>query len=158
MISKHGARLLDADALAALRNRLLPQAALVTPNAGEAALLAGITVENAEHMRTAARRIRDLGAKAVLVKGGHIAGAAVDIFFEGTSFSEFSAPRIHTRHTHGTGCAYSAAITAYLARGCDLYTAIGNAKSFITEAIASGPGLGAGHGPVNHWAESRDPL
>jgi len=154
-ISKHGAPLMDDEARAAMRRLLLPRAALITPNLLEAAELAGISVTNPEQMREAARRIADLGAAAVLVKGGHLAGDAVDILYHREIFTEFRAPRHSTRHTHGTGCTYSAAITALLARGMTLEEAVRRAKSFITEAIRTAPGLGSGSGPVNHWA---DPL
>jgi hydroxymethylpyrimidine/phosphomethylpyrimidine kinase len=152
MISKHGAPLLDGDARALMRRLLLPRASLVTPNAEEAAEMAGIPVYDPDSMRTAARRIADLGAPAVLVKGGHISGDATDILYDGHDFFEFSAPRIATRHTHGTGCSYSAAIAAHLARGLDLVSAVRTAKGWIARAIETNPGLGAGRGPVNHWA------
>jgi hydroxymethylpyrimidine/phosphomethylpyrimidine kinase len=152
MISKHGASLLDSDARKALRRLLLPRASLVTPNAEEAAEIAGVRVDNLDSMRIAARRIADLGAAAVLVKGGHISGDATDILYDGRDFFEFPAPRIVTRHTHGTGCSYSAAITAHLARGLDLVSSVRTAKAWISRAIETNPGLGAGQGPVNHWA------
>lgn len=158
-ISKHGAPLLDDAAREAMARRLLPKAFLVTPNAEEAAALAGIEVNGVDAMREAALRIAELGPKAVLIKGGHVAGdSAADILYDGREFVELRAPRIETRHTHGTGCTHSAAITAYLARGCDLHAAVRRAKRFIAEAIATNPGLGAGHGPVNHWARVEDQL
>jgi hydroxymethylpyrimidine/phosphomethylpyrimidine kinase len=104
-------------------------------------------------MRKAAEMLAAMGPKAVLVKGGHLTGDAVDILFHEGKWLEFTSPRIDTRHTHGTGCTYSAAITASLAAGDDLAAAIGRAKPYITEAIRSNPGLGAGSGPVNHHAE-----
>ena len=162
MISKHGAPLMAGEAKTALRRLLIPRAALITPNAEEAADLAGIEVFDVPTMREAARRIAGLGAGAVLVKGGHVAGDATDVLFDGFDFVELHAPRIETRHTHGTGCSYSAAITAGLARGQDLATSVRRAKRWIAEAIATNPGLGGGHGPLNHWAgtgpESLDPL
>jgi hydroxymethylpyrimidine/phosphomethylpyrimidine kinase len=103
-------------------------------------------------MRKAAETLVAMGPKAVLVKGGHLAGDAVDILFHQGEWLEFTAPRIETLHTHGTGCTYSAAITACLAAGDDLCTAVSTAKRYITEAIRSNPGLGAGSGPVNHHA------
>lgn len=157
MISKHGAPLMNKDAQTAMRRALLPKAALITPNTEEAAAIAGIPVRDVSSMRDAARRIAGLGARAVLVKGGHIEGDAIDVLFDGDGFLELPAPRIQTRHTHGTGCTYSAAITAYLARGFDLRTSVRRAKAFIAKAIATNPGLGAGHGPVNHWADVSDP-
>lgn len=158
MISKHGAPLMDEAARVALREILLPRAALVTPNLQEAAALAQMDVRNVAEMREAARRIAVLGPAAVLVKGGHLEGEAVDILYCRGAYTEFSAARLETRHTHGTGCTYSAAITALLARGADLENAVRAAKGFITEAIRTAPGLGRGHGPVNHWAVTPDSL
>ncbi|MGC8794043.1 MAG: bifunctional hydroxymethylpyrimidine kinase/phosphomethylpyrimidine kinase [Bryobacteraceae bacterium] len=152
MISKHGAPLLAADARASLIGRLLPRAALVTPNLHEAADLAGFPVTCLESMHRAAEAIARLGPRAVLVKGGHLGSAATDLLFAEGRFYEFPAPRIETRHTHGTGCTYSAAIAACLARGLELPEAVQVAKTFITEAIRSNPGLGGGSGPVNHHA------
>jgi len=104
-------------------------------------------------MRKAAEKLASLGAKNVLIKGGHLEGDPLDVLFEPEhGFHEFSAPRIATRHTHGTGCTYSAAITAELAKGSALRAAIGSAKEFITEAIRTAPGLGSGMGPLNHHA------
>ncbi len=153
MISKHGDPLLPKGAVDALKRRLFPNAALVTPNLHEAAALLGDAVENEDQMRDAARAVRDLGAAAVLVKGGQLRGEeAVDLFYDGAEFVRLAAPRIDTPHTHGTGCTYSAAITALLARGETLIDAVRQAKDFISRAIASAPGLGHGHGPVDHWA------
>jgi hydroxymethylpyrimidine/phosphomethylpyrimidine kinase len=156
MISKHGAPLVDADARAALRNYLLPKATLVTPNLHEAADLAGMPVGNVDQMREAAVRIAELGPLSVLIKGGHLDGDAVDILYHEGASTELRSPRIDTRHTHGTGCTYSAAITAFLARGVPMVEAVTRAKRFINEAIRTNPGLGGGSGPVNHWAD--DPL
>jgi hydroxymethylpyrimidine/phosphomethylpyrimidine kinase len=150
LISKHGQRLLDKDALEAVATRLLPQAFLVTPNLPEAAALTSMEVQDLESMRRAAKRLCEMGAKSVLVKGGHLADSATDVLYSGGRWSEFTAPRLKTRHTHGTGCTYSAAITAELARGSSLENAVARAKSYITEAIRSSPGLGHGSGPVNH--------
>jgi hydroxymethylpyrimidine/phosphomethylpyrimidine kinase len=159
MISKHGAPLMDKAARVALREVLLPRTALVTPNLSEAAELAGMRVENPAGMREAAARIAEFGAGAVLVKGGHLEeGDAIDILFRDGAFAEYRSPRIDTRHTHGTGCTYSAAITAYLARGLTMEKAVGLAKEFVTEAIRTAPHLGSGAGPVNHWASTPDPL
>ena len=130
---------------------LLPRAFLVTPNLGEAALLSGLPVTDLDSMRRAAEKIASKGARNVLIKGGHLEGEAVDLFFDG-SFHKFTAPRIDTPHTHGTGCAYSAAITAELAKGSTLMEAICRAKEFLTAALRSSPGLGTGAGPLNHFA------
>jgi hydroxymethylpyrimidine/phosphomethylpyrimidine kinase len=148
MCSKHGAPLLGGEAAAAIRTALLPRATLVTPNIPEASALTGTS-----DMREAALRLSGMGARAVLIKGGHKEGPATDLLFDGSDFHEFPAVRIPTRHTHGTGCTYSAAITAGLARGVGLYDAIVRAKQFIGEAIRTNPGLGKGCGPVNHHAE-----
>ncbi len=129
------------------------KAFLITPNLDEASELAGFRVADLANMRAAAEKIAAAGAKNVLVKGGHLAGAAVDLLRTTDGlFHEFAADRIETRSTHGTGCTYSAAITAELARGTGLIEAIGRAKAFITEAIRTAPGLGRGAGPLNHFA------
>jgi len=152
MISKHGAPLLSDEAHRTLVRALLPSTYLVTPNLYEAAALSGIEVATVAQMEEAARRIAGLGPKAVLVKGGHLLGEAIDVLLLEGRIERFTAPRIDSRHTHGTGCTYSAAITACLALGQPLATAVGQAKRFITEAIRTAPGLGHGCGPVNHNA------
>lgn len=161
MIGKHGMPLMDSDARTVLRDLLIPKAALVTPNLDEAAELAGTPVRDPDQMKKAAWRIAQFGARAVLVKGGHLEGpgfetATVDILYHDGIFTEFRARRIDTRHTHGTGCTYSAAITAFLARGASLTEAVGRARRFIDAAIRTSPGLGAGSGPLNHWADSEN--
>ena len=150
MISKHGLPLMTLRAREALAALLLPHAFLVTPNLHEAGVLAGMTVTDTEAMEEAARHIASMGAAAVLVKGGHLAGDPVDVLYFDGKIVHFSAPRIETLHTHGTGCTFSAAITAGLARQLPLHQAIENAKKFISLAIQSNPGLGRGRGPVNH--------
>ena len=157
MISKHGAPLISEDARRVMREQLLTRAYLVTPNLAEAEALAGFPVRTVADMRRAAERIRCLGARAVLVKGGHLAGEAVDVLFAEDEWHEFRAPRIETIHTHGTGCTYSAAITAELAWETPLVEAVRKAKEFITEAIRTAPGLGGGSGPVNHHAPVSPP-
>jgi hydroxymethylpyrimidine/phosphomethylpyrimidine kinase len=153
MISKHGARLLDAESVRALIERLIPRAFLLTPNLDEAAELAGFAVRDRDSMHRAAQALAKLGAKNVLVKGGHLEGDALDLLYlAGGEVHEFSAPRIATRHTHGSGCTYSAAITAELAKGTPLAEAVGRAKEFVTRAIQTNPGLGGGQGPLNHHA------
>lgn len=152
MISKHGARLMDQDAQRALTAHLVPRAFLLTPNLAEATVVAGFPNRHRLHAK-GREKLALLGAKNVLVKGGHLEGDAVDVLFEpGHGFHEFSSPRIATKHTHGTGCTYSAAITAELAKGAQLREAIGLAKRFISEAIRTAPGLGLGTGPLNHHA------
>jgi hydroxymethylpyrimidine/phosphomethylpyrimidine kinase len=153
MISKHGAPLIAADAAAALREKLIPRAALVTPNAPEAGALSGIEVVDENTARQAGERILAMGAKAVLIKGGHLGGdESSDWLVTQAGVREFRAARAATVHTHGTGCTYSAAITAELAKGRSLMEAVERAKAFITRAISTSPGLGHGAGPVNHHA------
>ena len=152
ILTKHHAALLTADAIEALKTLLFPRTFLLTPNLPEAAMLTRTEVSDPASMRRAAEMLAAMGPKAVLLKGGHLVGDAIDILFHEGKWLEFSAPRIDTRHTHGTGCTYSAAITASLASGDDLPTAVGRAKRYITAAIISNPGLGAGSGPVNHHA------
>ena len=153
MVSKHGLPLLPHEAVRAVRELLLPHAALAMPNVPEAEALTGIAIRNLDDVRRAACLIHGMGARAVLIKGGHLATDSTDVLFDGAEYREFPAPRIATRHTHGTGCTYSAAITAGLAAGVALGEAVARAKRFIHEAIRSNPGLGHGCGPVNHHAE-----
>jgi hydroxymethylpyrimidine/phosphomethylpyrimidine kinase len=153
MVSKHGRPLLPEDAVLAMRHELLPCAALLMPNVPEAEALTGQVIRSLADARTAAEAILRMGPRAVLIKGGHLDGEAVDLFWDGERLLEFGGQRIATRHTHGTGCTYSAAVTAGLAQGLPLADAIRRAKLFIQEAIRTNPGLGHGCGPVNHHAE-----
>lgn len=155
LLSKNGAPLMGQDAIDAFASCLLPHAFLLTPNLLEAGILTRREVSDVNGMRAAATKLTALGARAVLVKGGHLAGDAIDILFYDGQFTEFRAPRIQTRHTHGTGCTLSAAITALLAAGDDLPAAVGKAKDYISEAIRTNPALGDGAGPVNHHARVR---
>ena len=153
MMSKHGASLLDADSSRVLIERLIPRTFLLTPNLDEAAALSGLAVNHRESMIRAAEKLVALGAANVLVKGGHLPGDALDILYTGSGeIHEFTAARVVTPHTHGSGCTYSAAITAELARGTPLVEAIRRAKDFVTRAILTNPGLGGGQGPLNHFA------
>ena len=152
MISKHGHRLLDESALQALLNRLLPETFLITPNAHEAAALINRPVETLAQARDAAKAIADFGARAVLVKGGHVRGAPTDVLFADGELTEFHAERIDTPHTHGTGCTFASAIAANLAKGASLHQAIERSKKWLTQALRTAPGLGHGVGPVNHFA------
>jgi hydroxymethylpyrimidine/phosphomethylpyrimidine kinase len=124
----------------------------LTPNLHEAATLTGLAVNDISDMRRAAERLCVMGCRAVVIKGGHLEGEAVDVLFSDGEFLEFRAARVDTPHTHGTGCTYSAAITANLARGMALPDAVRAAKEFIDRAIRTNPGLGGGSGPVNHFA------
>jgi hydroxymethylpyrimidine kinase/phosphomethylpyrimidine kinase len=149
--STSGFDLIDDNALAALKQELLPLARLVTPNIPEAERLTGLKIETEDDMRRAALLMREMGARAVLIKGGHLTGGdALDLLDDGGSVELFRAPRIETEATHGTGCTLAAAIAACLARGLNLGDAIGAAKSFVTEAIRRSPQLGRGFSPVNH--------
>jgi hydroxymethylpyrimidine/phosphomethylpyrimidine kinase len=147
-----GVALLAADGMEALKTFLLPHAFLLTPNLDEASLLVGGEVDDVAGMRQAAEQLVRLGPQAVLVKGGHLASEAIDILYYRGAWTEFASPRIRTRHTHGTGCTFSAAITASLASGLDLLEAVRRAKRYITEAIRNNPELGSGSGPLDHHA------
>jgi hydroxymethylpyrimidine/phosphomethylpyrimidine kinase len=154
MIGKHGAHLLAEDAVRALKQRLIPCAAVIAPNLPEAEILTGMRVTEPSDVRRIAVRLCEMGARAALVKGGHAAGEPVDVLFDGTAFHEFPSPRVETRHAHGSGCTHSAALTACLALGLPLVEAAARAKRFVYEAIRTNPGLGAGCGPVNHRVEA----
>jgi hydroxymethylpyrimidine/phosphomethylpyrimidine kinase len=154
MVSKHGASLIDEEAVQVLRRKLLPLAFLITPNVPEAARLAEMEVTDLPTMEKAAAVISRLGAKNVLVKGGHLKGDPVDVLWTAGENHALPAQRVDTTHTHGTGCVFSAAITARLAKGEDLVTAVKAAKQFITAAIQTSPGLGQGYGPVNMHAST----
>jgi hydroxymethylpyrimidine/phosphomethylpyrimidine kinase len=152
MVATSGHRLLDPAGEAAIRDRLVPLALVVTPNLDEAEVLTGLPVRDPAQMEVAGRRLVDLGARAALVKGGHLAGGeVVDVLVTPSAVRRYARPRIATTSTHGTGCTLSAAITAGLALGRDLETAVTDALDFLARAISAAPGLGAGHGPVNHF-------
>ena len=153
LVDKHGAALASESAWEGIREFLLPRATLITPNVPEAEAFTGMTIQGPEQMRHAALRLREMGARDVLVKGGHLSGPPIDILLTGDSWHEFRAPRLDTQNTHGTGCTYSAAITACLARGMRMRDAVARSKQYIYEAIRSAPGLGHGHGPLNHHAQ-----
>jgi len=153
MVASTGARLLDEDAVDAVRTLLLPLATLVTPNLHEARILTDLPVQGEEGQRAAARRLVELGAGAALVKGGHGEGdELVDLLWDGTRERAWRHPRLATRNTHGTGCTLSAAIAAGLAGGRSLPDAVGRGLGYVARAIESAPELGQGHGPVNHFA------
>ena len=160
MVAKSGDRLLDDEALAAVKAELLRRAFVVTPNLPEAEALTGITIRSDEDRREAARRIAALGATAVIVKGGHFLpfpGAdVVDLLYVDSTFTEFAHERVTGRHTHGTGCTFAAAITAHLANGVSLKEAIPRAQRYVAGAIRAGINLGKGHGPMDHfWSFGR---
>jgi hydroxymethylpyrimidine/phosphomethylpyrimidine kinase len=151
MVAKSGDRLLEPEARAALADRILPLALLVTPNLPEAEVLAGMRVAEPEDMEEAARRIHTMGPRYVLVKGGHLKGDATDLLWNGRDFTRFSTPRIDSQNTHGTGCTFSAAIVAGLARGQALGDAIRSAKAYVTRAIREGFQAGRGVGQLRHF-------
>jgi hydroxymethylpyrimidine/phosphomethylpyrimidine kinase len=151
MVATSGDLLIKKNAVTALRSVLIPLAAVVTPNIPEAEELTGLTLHTPEDIEEAARRIVEMGAKTVVIKGGHRQGPAVDLFFDGKKFRALHAPRIRTKNTHGTGCTFSAAIAAYLAKGETSATAVSLAKQYITRAIRAGFVVGAGHSPVHHF-------
>jgi hydroxymethylpyrimidine/phosphomethylpyrimidine kinase len=155
--SQHGDPLLQPDALAALRDTIVPLATLVTPNLGEVRLLTGIEVRGRADMDDAARALHNLGAQWVLVKGGHLPdGDAVDVLYDGTTFTEFTAPRHVTAHTHGSGDTLASSITAALALGRDMPSAVAFGKRFVTGAVRDSFPLGSGLGPVGHFWRVRD--
>jgi hydroxymethylpyrimidine/phosphomethylpyrimidine kinase len=157
MIAKGGASLLQQEAVAALKSELLPLAMVVTPNIPEAEELTGMEIRNNADKQEAAKRLYDIGVKFVMIKGGHDENSSesIDLLFNGKDFSAFSCPRIETKNTHGTGCTFSAAITAELAKGATVKEAVATAKSFIQAAIEDHVNIGSGHGPTNHWAYKR---
>jgi hydroxymethylpyrimidine/phosphomethylpyrimidine kinase len=151
MVATSGDLLIKKNAVAALRLQLIPLATVVTPNLPEAEELTGRPLRAWKDIEDAARRIVDMGARAVVIKGGHRQGPAVDLFFDGKKIQALNAPRIRTKNTHGTGCTFSAAIAAELANGESLEGAVRAAKKYITAAIRAGFKVGAGHSPVHHF-------
>ncbi|RUT33534.1 bifunctional hydroxymethylpyrimidine kinase/phosphomethylpyrimidine kinase [Paenibacillus zeisoli] len=154
MIAKGGAPLLQQEAVRTVVHYLLPLAMVVTPNIPEAELLTDMKITTLQQREEAARRLVQTGARYVVIKGGHAAETepAVDVLFDGHEFMYLESPRIPTRHTHGTGCTFSAAVAAGLAQGHSAYDAIRTAKLFIQAAIEDGLHIGGGHGPTNHFA------
>jgi hydroxymethylpyrimidine/phosphomethylpyrimidine kinase len=154
MIAKGGAKLLASDAVGAVKALLIPRAALFTPNAPEAEAMTGLTVASTEDLRRAGEALLAMGAKAVLMKGGHVSGTRViDLLMTATGETAFESERIDTRHTHGTGCTLASACATGLAQGLSLSDAVARAWAYVQEAILHAPGLGAGHGPLGHnWS------
>jgi hydroxymethylpyrimidine/phosphomethylpyrimidine kinase len=155
MVAKSGDRLLDADAVDTLRRKLLPLADVITPNLAEAGVLLDRPAPTTlKAMRTAAAELHALGCRHVLIKGGHLEGVeSTDLLFDGRDYVTFSAPRLATTHTHGTGCTLSAAIAALIPQRPDLASAVRDAKAYVTAAIGAGSALavGSGHGPLHHF-------
>lgn len=158
MIAKGGAALLEREAADAVRDLLLPETYLLTPNLPEAQTLTGLSIGSLNDMEQAAYRLQEMGAHHVLVKGGHLSGDAVDVLLVGKKLYRFARKRVPTRNTHGTGCTYSAAIASFLAQGKPLLQAVEAAKNFITAAILAARPLGSGNGPVNHWQAAQETL
>lgn len=151
LVATSGDALLQEDAVASLKELLLPLADIVTPNTHEAKILTGITVEDVETMTRAGEELRQMGAYAALMKGGHLEGnSVIDILVAEEGTQMMSAPRIHSKHTHGTGCTLASAIAALTAQGTPIEVAVQEAREYVFEAIRSAPGLGKGNGPLNH--------
>ena len=157
MIAKGGAPLLQAEGIAAVRSLMVPRATLLTPNAPEAEALTGITVADLDGQRRAGEALLALGARAVLMKGGHVPGATViDLLLTPDGETILEGPRIDTRHTHGTGCTLASACAVGLSRGMALAIAVAEARAYVFEAIRRAPGLGGGHGSLDHGWPLRD--
>lgn len=152
LAAESGRRLLTAKGLGVLKKKLFPLAGLITPNVWEASVLTGLPVKNQREMKKAAQKLKEETPGAVLIKGGHLSGPAVDLFYDGLSFHTLSAPRIRTVHTHGTGCTFSAAVATYWGQGSSLTEALVKAKAFITRAIAGAETIGSGRGPTDPYA------
>lgn len=150
MVATSGDPLLEKQAEILMKEKMMPVATLVTPNLPEAEVLADMKIRTNDDIHKACLAIKDLGCRAVLIKGGHGTDDAVDWLYDGESFSSFSARRIESNNTHGTGCTYSAAIAANLGKGLSLKEAIRSAKKFVTLGIEHSFSLGKGHGPLNH--------
>jgi hydroxymethylpyrimidine/phosphomethylpyrimidine kinase len=155
MVAKGGATLLDDDAIDVIRRALLPLADITTANVPEATALTGIPIRTVADLRRAAEALVAAGARAVVVKGGHLEGPAIDVFHDGRGKYELTAERILTRHSHGTGCTFASAIAARLSLGDGLSDAVAAAKRYVTAAIAEAPGLGHGHGPLRHAVRTK---
>ena len=157
MIAKGGTSLLESEAVEALILHLLPLALVVTPNIPEAEVMTNMEIRTVADRKEAARRLYDLGAANVVIKGGHDAvnDIITDILYDGTSFSELSGKRVDTVHSHGTGCTFAAALTAQLAKGTDMREATLIAREFVQAALTDTLGIGSGHGPTNHWAYAK---
>ena len=155
MVAKGGDRLLRDDAVDTLRTVLLPLALVVTPNVPEAEVLSGRAIRSIDDVRDAARGIVSMGAKAVVVKGGHLEGPATDILYDGEQFQAFTSQRIKTNNNHGSGCTFASATAASLAKGMSLRDAVGEAKKFVTATMRHAFPIGRGHGPLNHFYQLR---
>jgi len=151
MYAKNGCPLMKPASIESLSKEIIPLADVLTPNIPEAEKIAGIEICSASDMEIAAKRMHDMGCRAVVVKGGHAIGNALDVLFDGKSFYRFETSRIDTKNTHGTGCTFSSAIASQLAKGADLYTAVKRAKAYVTTAIEHSLAIGNGCGPTHHF-------
>lgn len=154
MVATGGGNLMQPEALETFKQEIVPISTLLTPNIPEAEILTGMKIGSYKDMREAAEEVHRMGAENVLIKGGHLEGDAFDLLYDGKEFHTFSAERIQTKNTHGTGCTLSSAITANLAKGMSMPAAVAEAKRYLTEAIRHGLDIGKGHGPLNHFYES----
>ncbi len=153
MYAKNGCPLMEPDAIDTLIAEIIPLADLLTPNIPEAEKISGLQINNVAEMEQAAKKIYEMGAKSVLVKGGHALGDALDVLYDGDQYIHFSAERIDTKNTHGTGCTYSSAIASNLALGMDLQGAVKHGKDYVTTAIRHSLSIGKGCGPTHHFYE-----
>ena len=158
MVSKGGVALLQPDAVDALKKDLLPLASVVTPNIPEAETLAGRQIASPAHAQEAAKAIAAMGPRTVIIKGGHLPGSPIDLVYHDGIFTPFEGTRVDTSNTHGTGCTFSAAITAFLAQGFPTLEAVRLAKSYIQNALEQSVSIGEGHSPVNHFAPLPDEI
>ncbi|MBN3523826.1 bifunctional hydroxymethylpyrimidine kinase/phosphomethylpyrimidine kinase [Paenibacillus apiarius] len=157
MIAKGGSELLQQEAVEALKEQLLPLALVVTPNIPEAEAITGMSIRTMADRREAAKRIGACGPAYIVIKGGHSEAEeqVTDLLYDGQQFTELCGKRVHTRHTHGTGCTFSSVLAAELAKGSSVVDAVGTARAFIQAALEDTLGIGQGHGPTNHWAYGR---
>ena len=158
MVAKSGDRLLREEAVDAYRTRLIPRALVVTPNIPEAEALVGFTIETDDEVHRAAKAIADMGARNIVIKGGHREGPVTDVLYSEGRFLDFTSARIESKNTHGTGCTFASAIAAHLARGCTVEDAVLYAKEYVSAAIEAAFPIGQGHGPLNHFHALWGPL
>ena len=158
MVAKSGDRLLREEAVDAYRTRLIPRALVVTPNIPEAEALVGFTIETDDDVHRAAMAIADMGARNIVIKGGHREGPVTDVLYSEGRFLDFTSARIESKNTHGTGCTFASAIAAHLARGCTVEDAVLYAKEYVSAAIEAAFPIGQGHGPLNHFHALWGPL
>lgn len=151
MYAKNGSALMAPSAIDTLISEIIPLADVITPNIPEAEKISGLSIKTQEDMKQAAQLIYNMGCRNVVIKGGHAEGDATDILFDGQQFYEYTSPRVNTKHTHGTGCTFSAAIASNLALGMTIDKSLEQAKEYISKAIAHAPQIGKGNGPTHHF-------